>query len=75
MKRGITDPEAISYWREYRKLVKEGQTNGLSFTEYVAARVHAPTTVYALSTDVPWFVSTCGHQHPWGVACGSVTMA
>jgi hypothetical protein len=73
--RGITDPTAKAYWREYQRMVKAGNSLGLSFVEYVAQRVHTPNTVYSLSTEVPWFVSTCGHSHPWGVACGSVTMA
>lgn len=72
-KKGITDPLALAYWREWQAMVKNGNPMGLSFTEYVAQRVHQPTSLYALSTEVPWFVSTCGHQHPWGVACGSLT--
>lgn len=74
MKRGITDPTALAFWREYRQLVKADAID-LSFVEFVAKRVTAQNSMYSLSTEVPWFVSTCGHQHPWGVACGSVTMA
>jgi lysozyme family protein len=73
MKNPITDPTARAYWREYQSMCKQGNPLGLSFVEYVAQRVHASTSIYTLSTDVPWFVTTCGHQHPWGVSCVSVT--
>lgn len=73
----ITDPTAKAWWRDYQKVLKEGNPLGLSFVEYVTQRVFAdiaPTTTYASSTDAPWYVAACGHQHLWGASCSeSVT--
>lgn len=70
----ITDPLARQWWRDYQKVCREGNPLGLGFTEYVAHRVlslgeHNVTSAY----QSPWYVSTCGHQHPWGVSCSNVT--
>lgn len=74
----ITDRETKEMWRDYRRVVKDGNPLGLSFAEYVAQRVIAAGTrfVYASETNptqTPWYVSACGHQHPWGESCGSWT--
>ena len=72
----ITDREVRDMWRDYRTVLKEGNPLGLSFAEYVAQRVIAQGTrfVYStITTDVPWYVTTCGHRHPWGESCGSWT--
>ena len=71
----ITDPTARQYWREYRRMVKDGSDLGLSYTEYVAKRVveQGVMTLYTAPTDAPWHVASCGHQHAWGESCGTVT--
>ena len=70
-------------WREYQHVTKEGNPLGLSFAEYVAQRVIAAGTrfVYATNTgnaatdttQTPWYVSACGHSHPWGRSCSGWT--
>ncbi len=72
MLRRIPDREANELWRDYRSVLKDGNPLGLSFVEYVAARVMARQPVHAAATsssDVHWYVSPCGHSHPWGAAC------
>jgi hypothetical protein len=72
----ITDPLARTYWREYQQVCADGNPLGLSYVEYVAHRVASlgSRIVYETSADqTPWYVSTCGHQHPWGVTCASWT--
>ena len=72
----ITDPDARRMWREYRKEVKRGNPNGLSYTEYVAQKVVAQgyrVLVYTSTADLPWDVAMCGHKHPFGETCGTYT--
>lgn len=73
----VTDREVRDMWRDYRSVIKDGNPLGLSFAEYIAQRVIAQGIrfVYSqTSTDqVPWYVASCAHQHPWGETCQSVT--
>lgn len=75
----ITDPVARSYWRDYQQLLKDGNPQGLSFTEYVATRVDRPQILITFSAEdtsaAPWYVATCGHKHPWGQSCSMKTVA
>lgn len=66
----VTDPTAKAWWRDYQKMVKEGNPLGLSFVDYVAQRVFAALTpTYTEAPQAPWYVAPCGHQHLWGAAC------
>lgn len=70
--RGITDPTAKAWWRDYQRVLSDGNPLGLSFVEYVAERValRRPTTATdALPAHAPWYVAACGHEHPWGQPC------
>lgn len=74
----IADREAREMWRDYRMMLKEGNPLGLSFVEYVAHRVFSSGTRFVYmgettSGQAPWYVATCGHQHPWGQSCSSWT--
>jgi hypothetical protein len=78
-RRGITDRLALAYWREYQVIVREGNPLGISFVEYVAARVNAegePKFAYntTASSNAPWYMAACGHAHPWGASCSTWTM-
>ncbi len=72
----VTDPLARQWWRDYRRHCAQGNRSGFSFVEYVAHRVLSlgPTTETSASA-APWYVSQCGHSHPWGIACGRWTDA
>jgi hypothetical protein len=68
----IRDRETRELWHDYQAIVREGNRLGMSFVEYVAIRVNAraPQFVAATSTTTEnWYVSACGHSHPWGAAC------
>lgn len=71
----VTDPTAKAWWRDYQKILKEGNPLGLSFVDYVAQRVLAAITpTYTEAPASPWYVAPCGHQHQWGASCSeSVT--
>lgn len=72
----ITDPLARALWREYKAVVRNGQSLGLSFIEYVAARVHAVSPgATVTSGNGPFEVGGCGHKHPWGGTCATETIA
>jgi hypothetical protein len=77
----VTDPLTKQWWRDYQKMCRTGNRYGLSFTDYITRRTISITTVgagYATGTDLPdslWFVATCGHKHPWGESCATVTEA
>lgn len=75
---GITDPTAKAWWRDYQKVIKEGNPLGLSFVEYIAQRVVAanpqPMT-YTAAPESPWYIAACGHSHLWGAACSVWTEA
>ena len=74
--RGITDPTAKQYWRDWQHILRGGNPLGLSFVEYVAIRVYSERpqgTVTATADASPWYVAQCGHQHPWGESCGTWT--
>lgn len=71
----VTDPLTRRYWKDFQALCREGNPLGLSFVEYVAHRVlalgqHAVSDAPAS----PWYVSECGHKHPWGESCATVTL-
>jgi hypothetical protein len=73
----ITDPLARQWWREYQAICDQGNPLGLSFVEYVSARLLSvgPKTYTSVSAEnSPYFVSTCGHRHEWGVTCNNVTV-
>lgn len=68
----ITDRLARAWWQEYRHVTEAGNPLGISFVEYVAARVASLGQRYTYSantTEAPVFVATCGHAHFWGVSC------
>lgn len=69
----VTDPLTRQWWRDYRKA---DNPLGLSFVEYVAHRVASlgPRVTYTDAPDLPWYVSSCGHMHPWGESCNAVTV-
>lgn len=69
--RGIKDREAKDLWRDYQH---GGNVLGLTFVEYVAARVNARQSkfTYSGSTNVEWYVAVCGRQHPWGASCSEM---
>jgi hypothetical protein len=72
MLRGVLDRETRELWRDYKHVLKEGNPLGLSFVEYVAARVNArhPVASQVTSTsETHWYMSPCGHSHPWGGSC------
>ncbi len=75
----VTDPLTRQWWRDYQQVMKDGNPLGLSFTEYVAHRVVSLGTVFIYSatntSQTPWYVSSCGHKHPWGESCGTMTAA
>jgi hypothetical protein len=76
LRKGITDRLALEYWRDYQRVLRDGNPLGLSYTEYVAQRVIAAGVqfVYTTSTsEVDWHVSACGHQHPFGESCNTWT--
>lgn len=68
----ITDRLAREYWQAY---LRDGTSLGLSFVEYVAARVNAdkPMETYTSASSGPWYVAACGHTHPWGSSCAENT--
>lgn len=72
----ITDPTTKMWWRDYLQLLRDGNPQGLSFVEYIANRVVSlgSAFMYGSGTDQgPFYVSSCGHKHPWGESCGSWT--
>lgn len=74
----ISDRIAQEYWRDYQHVMRKGNPMGMSFTEYVAARVAALqprvfTTATANTPAVTWYIAQCGHSHPWGESCSSWT--
>lgn len=71
----VTDREAKELWRDYQGVTKNGNPLGVSFVEYVFHRVAArqPVTVTSDTTGVPWYIASCGHQHPWGESCATWT--
>ena len=75
MRNPITDPLARQWWRDYQRECRDGNPLGLSFTEYVAHRVLSlGFQSLSMAPSAPWYVSSCGHQHPWGVTCDQVTV-
>lgn len=72
----VTDPLTKQWWRDYQKVCKEGNPLGLSFVEYVAQRVFATwVPSHTETTQAPWYVATCGHQHQWGKSCSEAVTA
>ena len=71
----VTDPLAREWWRDYRHIIASGNPLGLSFVEYVAARVASLGTRIEVSnnSNAPWYMASCGHSHAWGVACTGLT--
>lgn len=74
----VTDRETREMWRDYQHVMKEGNPLGLSFPEYVAHRVFSNGTRFIYTTDTSasqtyWYMSSCGHSHPWGQSCSSWT--
>lgn len=73
----ITDPTTKAWWRDYQHVIKDGNPLGLSFVEYIAVRLYAaqPQLVSSTSTtNVEWYMSPCGHSHPWGVSCSEMAV-
>ncbi len=72
----ITDPVSKAWWRDYQRVMKDGNPLGLSFVDYIALRVASlgPRLTVTSSTNVPWYVSSCGHRHEWGESCSSLTV-
>ena len=70
--RGIKDREVKELWRDYQH---GGNALGLSFVEYIAARVNArqPRAITG-TTDAEWYVASCGHFHPWGASCSEMAV-